>query len=138
MAITPRGPSTLLVVVLAFGAIVTGLVGILSLISPSTLLSLDLGRATPVTPGVLVYSTYNGSRNLALGAMLIALLVVRYRWRWTALAVVAIVIGISHLLDALAQVVQTRWAAVPGSVGFALIFYVAAVWLFRHRSTELD
>ena len=97
---------------------------IIALVHPAMLVS----PGAAITPATRVYADYLFSRNLALAIALAALLLVRARTPLRSMIALAALI---QLLDGIMDVVEARWAIVPGVLLLAAIFLAAALRLRR-------
>jgi hypothetical protein len=93
-----------------------------ALLRPQMLLSPN----EAVTPAVRVYAGYLVSRNLALALMLLSALRTRARFAWQGMMVLYALV---QLLDAGMDVMEHRWAVVPGILLLALLFLLGAARL---------
>jgi hypothetical protein len=121
-----RWPAWLYVSV-TIGAILMGLGGVIALVKPGLL----LGPGDTISSGVQVYAGYLVSRNLALAAMLLALLYLRERRMLQGMMLLTAVI---QVLDAVLDAVEGRWPIVPGVLVFGVVFLLGARWLGRKVS----
>jgi hypothetical protein len=112
--------------VVILGALLMAAGGIIALVKPAMLVS----SGEQITQPTRVYAGYMGSRNLALSAMLLIMLGIRARGVLRSLMALTAFI---QLLDAGMDVVEGRWAIVPGVVVYAVIFFIGAAWLSGQR-----
>jgi hypothetical protein len=96
-----------------------------ALLRPELLLS----PGQPITEGVRVYAGYLVSRNLALGLMLLAALVLRARG---ALSTLMLLYAFVQLLDVGNDALEGRWAIVPAIAILGLLFLLGAARLSGH------
>ena len=75
-----------------------------------------------------VYAGYLVSRNLALAAMLLFMLAIRARGMLSSLMVLTALI---QFLDAGMDILEGRWALVPGVLVYGIVFFVGAAHLNR-------
>lgn len=110
------------------GALVTGSVGVISLLAPGTLLKAVGEGSQSVNAGTRIFATYTGTRNLAAALVLLALVVMRSR---RVLAGLLITVALANFLDAITDLVAQRWPAVPGPIIVSIAFLAAALLLLR-------
>ncbi len=99
--------------------------GLIALVKPAMLVSPD----DAINGAVHVYAGYLVSRNLALALMLLAALAMRAKG---ALSVLMLLTAWIQLLDAGLDVMEGRWALVPGVGVFAIVFFLGAARLSGH------
>jgi hypothetical protein len=104
------------------GALLMTTGAIVALIHPAMLVAPD----AQINAAVHVYAGYLVSRNLALAVILLAMLAIRARGVLSGLMVLTASI---QLLDAAMDVLEGRWAIVPGVLIFAVVFFLGAVRL---------
>jgi hypothetical protein len=114
--------------IVVLGALITGAVGVLSLVAPATFLAVIGHRGAHVTASTQIFASYTGARELAIAVALVILLALRSTRVLPGLMVVTAGANILDVADAL---VNGRWAQVPGAFVFALAFLAAAAWLFK-------
>lgn len=119
----------LVALVVIVGALVNAAVGVLSLISPADFLALVGHRGEQVTAGTEIYAAYTGARDLAIAVALLVLLAMRST---RVLPGLMLVVASANAVDGADALVGGRWAQVPGAFAFAILFLLAAIWLFRH------
>ena len=110
------------------GALVTGSVGVISLLAPGTLLKAVGEGSQSVNAGTRIFANYTGTRNLAAALALLALVVMRSR---RVLAGLLITVALANFLDAITDLVAQRWPAVPGPIIVSISFLAAALLLLR-------
>ena len=98
--------------------------GIIALVKPAMLLA----PGDVVNGATRVYAGYLVSRNLALATMLLFMLAIRARGVLSSLMVLTAFI---QLLDAGMDILDGRWALVPGVFIYAIVFFVGAARLDR-------
>jgi len=104
------------------GALLMGAGAAIALVRPAMLVAPN----AEITAAVRVYAGYLVSRNLALALMLIAMLAMRARGVLSSLMVLTAFI---QLFDAGMDVLEGRWAIVPGVLIFAIVFFFGAARL---------
>jgi hypothetical protein len=114
--------------VVLLGALLTGLVGVLSLVAPAAFLAVIGHQGMPVTSSGQIFAAYTGTRELAIAVALVVLLVLRST---RVLAALMVVTAGANLLDAVDALAAGRWVQVPGALVFALAFLAAAAWLAK-------
>jgi hypothetical protein len=112
--------------VVILGALLMAAGGIIALVKPAMLVS----PGEQINQATRVYAGYMVSRNLALAAMLLIMLGIRARGVLRSLMVLTAFI---QLLDAGMDVIEGRWAIVPGVVVYAAVFFIGAAWLSEQR-----
>jgi len=124
------------------GALVLGTAGLLSLFAPGAMLALVGHAGDQPSPGTRVFADYFGTRDVAIAVALLVLLAVRSS---RALPAVLLLAALANGLDAVVALTAQRWPQLPGALGFAIAFLVAAVLLSRravidppHRSPRDD
>ncbi len=110
------------------GALVLGTVGLLSLLAPGAMLALVGHAGEQPSPGTRVFADYTGTRDVAIAVVLVVLLAARSS---RALPAVLLLAALANGLDAVVALVSQRWPQLPGALGFAIAFLVAAVLLSR-------
>ncbi len=110
------------------GALVLGTVGLLSLFSPGAVLALVGHAGEQPSPGTRVFADYTGTRDVAIAVVLVVLLAMRSS---RALPAVLLLAALANGLDAVVALASQRWPQLPGALGFAIAFLVAAVLLSR-------
>lgn len=110
------------------GALVTGSVGVISLLAPGTLLKAVGEGSQSVNAGTQIFANYTGTRNLAAALVLLALVVMRSR---RVLAGLLITVALANFLDAITDLVSQRWPGVPGPIIVSIAFLAAALLLLR-------
>ncbi len=115
--------------VVIVGALLMAMGGVIALLHPGLLLAPD----EKITEGVRVYAGYLVSRNLALAAMLLAMLFLRAR---KSLGVLALLTALIQSLDAGMDGWEGRWSLVPGVVVFAGTYFLIAIWLARNAAEK--
>jgi hypothetical protein len=119
--------------VVLLGALLTGLVGVLSLVAPAAFLTVIGHHGIPVTSSAQIFAAYTGTRELAIAVALVVLLMLRST---RVLAAVMVVTAGANLLDVVDALAVGRWAQVPGALVFALAFLAAAAWLVRQEHAQ--
>ena len=104
------------------GALLMAAGGMIALIRPAMLVSPD----AEINGAARVYASYLVSRNLALAAMLLAMLGMRARRTLSSLMVLTAFV---QLLDAGMDCMEGRWALIPGVLVFAIVFFIGAARL---------
>jgi hypothetical protein len=104
------------------GALLMAAGGMIALIRPAMLVSPD----AEINAAARVYAGYLVSRNLALAAMLLAMLGMRARRTLSSLMVLTAFV---QLLDAGMDCMEGRWVLVPGVLVFAIVFFLGAARL---------
>ncbi len=126
-----RGPSALtmvtplpwwLIAIVIVGSVLMIAGAGFALLRPEMLLS----PGQPITEGVRVYAGYLVSRNLALGLMLLAALVLRARG---ALGTLMLLYAFVQLLDIGNDAIEGRWGIVPAIAILGLLFLFGAARL---------
>jgi len=97
---------------------------VIALLKPAMLVS----PGDPISAAVKVYAGYLVSRNLAVALALLAALLLRDR---RALTILMILTALIQLFDTGLDIVEGRWALVPGVLVFALVYLAGA-----HRISE--
>lgn len=115
-------------VVVVLGALFIGAAGLVSIFAPQVLLTAVGVSGEPINAGTDVFARYTGTRDLALGAALLALVAIRSR---RVLAALVVVTALANALDGALDLVVQRWPAAPGPFVFAIFYLAAAVWLLR-------
>jgi hypothetical protein len=103
-------------------------VGALSLLSPAGFLALVGEGRQDLSPGIVVFASYAGARELAIAVALLVLLAAR---AVPALVGVLVVAAVVNALDVGGAVLADRWVQVPGAVIFTIAYASAAIWLSR-------
>ncbi len=93
-------------------------------------LLLSIGGLTVAPPSSSIAGAYLADRNFPLAALLLVLLVMG---RPRALGLLVATTAVIHALDTVFDVGYKNSAGVAGSVVFAVVFALAASWLFRQR-----
>ena len=109
-------------VAVILGAALTAMGAVIALVFPAMLVS----PHDEINGAVHVYAGYLVSRNLAIAILLMALLVLGAR---RALGNLMALVGLIQLLDVCMDVVEGRWAIVPGILVFGIVFLVGATRL---------
>jgi hypothetical protein len=109
-------------VVIVLGAFLTAMGGIIALVHPAMLVS----PHDEIRGAVQIYAGYLAARNLALSAMLMALLILQAK---RALGNLMVLVGFIQLLDTCMDVAEGRWAFVPGVLVFGVVFLAGAASL---------
>jgi hypothetical protein len=104
------------------GALLMAAGGMIALIRPAMMVSPD----AEINAAARVYAGYLVSRNLALAAMLLAMLGMRARRTLSSLMVL---VAFVQLLDAGMDCMEGRWALIPGVLVFAIVFFLGAARL---------
>ena len=73
-----------------------------------------------------IYAGYLAARNLALAAMLVALLLLQAN---RALGNLMVLVGMIQILDVCMDIAEGRWTIVPGVLVFGLVFLTGAAQL---------
>lgn len=122
MSVDRNNPEWWVTAIVIFGAALMAAGGAIALIHPAMLVSptAEINGATHVYAGYLV------SRNLALAAMLLAMLGMRARKILGGLMVLTAII---QFLDAGMDLLEGRWAIVPGVLVFGTLFLFGAARL---------
>ena len=126
---TKSGPGALWwtsATIVVAGALVLGTVGLLSLFAPGAMLALVGYAGEQPSPGTRVFADYTGTRDVAIAVVLLVLLATRSS---RALPAVLLLTALANGLDAAAALASQRWPQLPGALGFAIAFLVAAVLL---------
>jgi hypothetical protein len=113
-----------LATIVIIGALLMAAGGIIALVKPAML----LGPYEVINGATRVYAGYLVSRNIALAAMLLFMLAIRARGVLSSLMVLTAFI---QLLDADMDILEGRWALVPGVLIYAIAFLVGAARLDR-------
>jgi hypothetical protein len=108
--------------IVILGAAMTAMGAVIALVHPAMLVSAH----DEINGAVHIYAGYLAARNLALAFMLLALLILGAR---RALGNLMVLVGLIQLLDTCMDVVEGRWAVVPGVLVFGIVFLVGAVRL---------
>jgi hypothetical protein len=104
------------------GALLMGAGAAIALVRPAMLVA----PKAEITDAVRVYAGYLVSRNLALALMLIAMLAIRAR---RVLSGLMLLTAFIQFIDAGMDVLEGRWAIVPGVLIFAIVFFLGAARL---------
>lgn len=120
-------------VVVVLGALFIGAAGLVSIFAPQVLLTSVGVSGEPINAGTDIFARYTGTRDVALGAALLALVAVRSR---RVLAGLVAVTALANALDGAFDLVVQRWPAAPGPFVFAIFYLAAAVWLVRQDRRE--
>lgn len=104
------------------GALLMAAGGIIALIHPAMLVAAN----AEINGAARVYARYLVSRNLALAVMLLVMLGMRARGVLRGLMVLTALI---QLVDAGMDVMDGRWALMPGVLIFATVFFLGAAQL---------
>lgn len=118
----------LVAAVIILGALITGLVGLLSLVAPTAFLAAIGHSGAHLTAGTQIFAAYTGARELAIAVALVVLLALHSTRVLPGLMVVTAGANLLDVVDALAA---GRWVQVPGALVFALAFLAAAAWLVK-------
>ncbi len=102
-----------------FGALLMGAGAVIAVARPAMLVAPN----AEITDAVRVYAGYLVSRNLALALTLIAMLAMRARG---VLGGLMLLTAFIQLFDAGMDVLEGRWAIVPGVLVFAIVFFLGA------------
>lgn len=108
--------------IVILGATLTAMGAVIALVHPAMLAS----PHDEINGAVHIYAGYLAARNLALAAMLVALLLIRAR---RALGNLMVLVGLIQVLDVCMDVAEGRWAIVPGVSIFGLLFLIGAARL---------
>jgi hypothetical protein len=95
---------------------------VIALVQPAMLVS----PHDEINGAVHIYAGYLVSRNLAIAVLLMALLILGAR---RALGNLMALVGLIQLLDVCMDVVEGRWAIVPGILVFGIVFLIGAARL---------
>jgi hypothetical protein len=106
-------------IVVLLGVVFTAMGAVIALVHPVMLVS----PHDEINGAVHIYAGYLAARNFALAGMLLVLLIIGAR---RALGNLVAVVGLIQFLDAGMDVVEGRWAVVPGVFVFGLVFLFAA------------
>ena len=109
-------------VAVILGAALTAMGAVIALVYPAMLVSPN----DEINGAVHVYAGYLVARNLAIAIMLMGLLVLGAR---RALGNLMVLVGLIQLIDACMDVVEGRWAIVPGILVFGIVFLIGAARL---------
>jgi hypothetical protein len=120
-ATSPALPRWAVTIVL-LGVALTTAGGLIALVHPTLLLS----PGEQMTQAAGVYADYLVARNLALAALLAALLAMRARRMLAGLLVLA---ALTQLLDAVLDGATGRWALLPGLLVLTTLFLISAARL---------
>jgi len=101
------------------GALLMGAGAVIALVRPAMLVAPN----AEINAAVRVYAGYLVSRNLALAAMLIAMLAARAR---SVLSSLMVLTAFIQLFDAGMDALEGRWPIVPGVLIFAMVFFFGA------------
>jgi Domain of unknown function (DUF4267) len=115
------------------GALVLGTVGLLSLFAPGAMLALVGHAGEQPSPGTRVFADYTGTRDVAIAVVLLVLLAMRSS---RALPAVLLLTALANGLDAAAALASQRWPQLPGALGLAIAFLVAAILLSRRSAID--
>jgi hypothetical protein len=120
-------------VVVVLGALFIGAAGLVSIFAPQVLLTAVGVSGESINAGTDTFARYTGTRDVALGAALLALVAVRSR---RVLAGLVVVTALANALDGAVDLVAERWPEAPGPFVFAIFYLAAAVWLVRQDRRE--
>jgi len=112
-------------IVVVLGALLMAAGGIIALTNPAMLAS----QHEEINGAVRIYAGYMASRNLALTAMLLAMLALGAK---RALAVLMTLTALVQIFDACMDCVEARWPVVPGVLVFGIVFLAGAARLSGH------
>lgn len=107
------------VIVVIAGALLMALGAVIALTRPAMLVS----PGAEINGAARVYAGYFAVRNLALPALLIAMLLFRARG---ALNTLILLTAFIQLLDAVEDCLEARWSVLPGVVVVGLLFFLVA------------
>ena len=113
------------VLIVVAGALLLGTGAIIAFVNPGMLVS----PGSEINGAAHVYAGYLVSRNLALAVLLLVTLSMGARRSLSTLMVLTAAI---QVLDAAMNVVEHRWALIPGVLIFAAIFLLGAAQITDH------
>jgi peptidoglycan/LPS O-acetylase OafA/YrhL len=108
--------------VVLIGALLMATGAVLAFVHPAMLVS----PHEEINSAVRVYAGYLTARNAVLAGMLIALLAIRAR---RALGNLMAIVAFIQFLDAVMDILEGRWALVPGVLVFGLVYLITATRL---------
>jgi hypothetical protein len=108
--------------IVVIGAVLLTAGAFISLFHPILLVS----PHDQINSAVHVYAAYTFSRDLALAFMLITALLLRAR---ATLSSLMLLTGFIQLLDAFTDILDHRWAIVPGALVIGAVFFLGAAAL---------
>jgi hypothetical protein len=111
-----------LAAIVILGAVLTAMGAVIALVHPAMLVS----PRDEINSAVHIYAGYLFARNLAIAAMLLALLFIGAR---RALGNLMVLVGLIQLLDAGIDLVEGRWNIAPGVLLFGVVFLICAAKL---------
>jgi hypothetical protein len=111
-----------LIAIVIVGALLMATGGVLALVHPAMLVS----AGSEINGATRVYAGYLVSRNLALAIMLLIMLGIQAR---AALSNLMMLTAFIQVLDAGMDILEARWALVPGVVLYAIAFFIGAAQL---------
>jgi hypothetical protein len=109
-------------VAVILGAALTAMGAVIALVQPAMLVS----PHDEINGAVHIYAGYLFARNLVIAIMLMVLLILGAR---RALGNLMALVGLIQLLDVCMDVVEGRWAIVPGILVFGIVFLIGAARL---------
>jgi hypothetical protein len=104
------------------GALLMGAGAVIALVRPAMLVAPN----AEITAAVRLYADYLVSRNLALALMLLVMLAKR---AGRVLSGLMLLTAFIQFIDAGLDVLEGRWAMVPGVLIFAIVFFLSAARL---------
>ncbi len=108
-----------LCLIVILGALLNAMGAIIALVRPAMLVS----PHDEINGAVHIYAGYLVARNLAVGFMLVALLLLGAR---RALGNLMVLVGFIQLLDACIDAAEGRWAVMPGVLVLGMVFLFSA------------
>jgi len=126
----PSIPSWVRIVVV-IGALLMATGGVIALVNPAMLVS----PGAQINGAAHIYAGYLASRNLCLGIMLLALMVIGAT---RALGNLMVLTAFIQIVDAGIDCIEGRWPIVPGVLIFGLIFFLGAARLSGYPFWKAD